>query len=632
LLWHAESRDNQKTPRQNDLTRQLPRLFSVALILLPLLVYWQVQAFEFIDLDDPLYITENPTVRAGLSKQGFVWAFSFNDIGYWHPLTWLAHMLDCQLYGLHPKGHHLNNLLLHIASTILLFLSLNSMTGQTWKSAAVAAAFSLHPLNVESVAWVASRKGVLSTFFWMLAIWSYARYAKSPRIGTYVMVVIAFALGLLSKPVVVTLPFALLLLDYWPLARLRIGEPSTFNEIPILSDGSPKRASVLHLVAEKIPLFALSAVTVYITYHSSLQKGLIIARENLPLSLRIENAVVSCVKYLIKMMWPADLAVFYPFPQEFPLWQFTGAASLLLGITCFVFWNRRRAPYLVLGWFWYLGTLVPVIGLVQQGLWPAFADRFAYIPLIGLFISAVWGVSDLVGRSRLSQTLGFAAGSLAVLVMGIGAWIQADYWQDSVHLFQRALAVTKDNHLAHYALGQTLQKSGDLVGALFHVSKALQIMPENAQFHDALGAVLLEQGKPEEAIVHLSKAVELVPDYAVAHLHLGNALSAKGLDNDAVVHYLDAARIKPFPEAHHHLGLMLAGQGKLEEAEYQYELALSLKPDDAQVHNDLGVALYHQGRTKEAVFHFRQALRIKPDYENPRRNLDLILKKPSPFN
>lgn len=632
MLWHTESRDNQKLPRQNDLTRQLPRLISVVLILLPLLVYWQVQSFEFINLDDPLYITENPVVRAGLSKQGLVWAFSFNDVSYWHPFTWLAHMLDCQLYGLHPKGHHLNNILLHIASTILLFLSLKSMTGQTWKSAAVAAAFSLHPLNVESVAWVANRKGLLSTFFWMLAIWSYARYAKSPRLGTYVMVIIAFALGLLSKPVVITLPFALLLLDYWPLARLRIGKPSTFNEIPIFSDITPKRASILHLVAEKIPLFALSAATVYITYHSSLQKGIIIARENLPLSLRIENAVVSYAKYLIKMVWPADLAVFYPFPQEFPLWQFAGAALLLIGITCFVFWNRRRAPYLVLGWFWYLGTLVPVIGLVQQGLWPAFADRFAYIPLIGLFISAVWGVSDLVGRNRLSQTLGFAAGSLAVLVMGIGAWIQTDYWKNSITLFEHALAVTKDNHLAHYALGQTLQKSGDLDGALFHFSKALQIMPENAQFHDALGAVLLEQGKPKEAVAHLSKAVELVPDYAVAHLHLGNALSAMGLDYDAIVHYLEAARIKPFPEAHHNLGLTLAGQGKLDEAVYQYQQALSLKPDDAQVHNDLGVALFYQGKTKEAVFHFKEALRIKPDYENPRRNLDLILKRPSHFN
>ena len=629
MLWHAESRDNQKPPRQNDLTRQLPRLISVVLILLPLLVYWQVQSFEFIDLDDPRNITENPTVRAGLSKQGFVWAFSFNDIGYWHPLTWLAHMLDCQLYGLHPKGHHLNNLLLHIASTILLFLSLNSMTGQTWKSAAVAAAFSLHPLNVESVAWVASRKGVLSTFFWMLAIWSYARYAKSPRVGTYVMVIIAFAFGLLSKPVVVTLPFALLLLDYWPLARLRIGEPSTFNEIPIFSDGTPKRASILHLVAEKIPLFALSAVTVYITYHSSLQKGLIIARENLPLSLRIENAVVSYIKYLIKMVWPADLAIFYPFPQEFPFWQITGAASLLIGITCFVFWNRRRAPYLVLGWFWYLGTLVPVSGLLQQGLWPALADRFAYIPLVGIFVMIVWSLESFLKLRLHLKPVAIAGATLIYSMLMAVTWLQADYWQDSVHLFQRALAVTRDNHLAHYALGQTLQKSGDLDGALYHFSRALQIMPENAQFHDALGAVLMEQGKPEEAIVHLSKAVELVPDYAVAHLHLGNALSAKGLDNDAIVHYLEAARIKPFPEAHHNLGLTLAGQGKLDEAVYQYEQALSLKPDAAQVHNDLGVALFYQGKTKEAVFHFRQALRIKPDYENPRRNLDMILRKSS---
>jgi tetratricopeptide (TPR) repeat protein len=614
---------------RDQLSRRLPHLMSIVLIILPLLIYWQVQNFEFVNLDDPLYITENPTVQKGLTKEGIIWAFAFNDVSYWHPVTWLSHMLDCQLYGLDPRGHHFNNVLLHIASTLLLFLSLKAMTGQAWKSAAVAAIFSLHPLNVESVAWVANRKGVLSTFFWMLALWNYTRYAKSPRVGTYMMVIIPFVFGLLSKPTVVTLPFALLLLDYWPLGRLRTGKLNSIHENPTFSTGAFRRAGIFNLVAEKIPLIALSAASVIVSFMSSRRIGIIVPTETLPLWVRIQNALASYLAYIGKMFLPFDLAVFYPFAKTVPLWRIVASCIVLLTVTVLAVRFARKRPYFAVGWFWYLGTLLPVIGLVQQGLWPAFADRFAYIPLIGLFISAVWGISDLVGRSRLSQTLGFAAGSLAVLVMGIGAWMQTGYWKNSIMLFEHALAVTKDNHLAHYGLGQTLEKCGDLNGAVFHFSKALQIMPENAQFHDALGAVLLEQGKTEEAVAHLSKAVELVPDYAVAHLHLGNALSAMGLDNDAIAHYLEAARIKPFPEAHHNLGLILASQGKFNEALYHYKQALKLKPDYAQVHNDLGVVLFYQGKTKEAILHFKEALRIRPNYENPRRNLDIILRKSS---
>jgi tetratricopeptide (TPR) repeat protein len=612
---------------RNQVSGRLPLLIGIALVILPLLIYWQVQNFEFVNLDDPLYITENLTVRKGLTKEGAIWAFAFNDVSYWHPLTWLSHMLDCQLYGLDPRGHHFNNILLHIASTLLLFFSLKAMTGQTWKSAAVAAMFSLHPLNVESVAWVANRKGVLSTFFWTLTLWTYVRYARNPRTGTYSMVLIPFVLGLLSKPTMVTLPFVLLLLDYWPLDRLHTRNVSTVDrKLPISAD-TKKGKRVFPLIAEKIPLIALSAATVSITYLSSLHKGIIIAHETVPMSLRFENAVVSYAKYLVKMAWPSDLAVFYPFPEAIPFSQLASAAALLLCITGFVIWKIRSAPYLAVGWLWYLGTLVPVIGFMQHGLWPGLADRFSYIPLIGLFIMLAWGLGDLFPRQRLSKIIPYTLLVGVFLSFSILAWIQVRYWKNSKSLFEHALNVTKRNHLAHYNLGAVFHKQGNIEEALLQYSKALDIMPDNAQFQVSYGSALLAQESIEEAIVHFSEALRMVPDYAEAHLNMGAALSKKGKTEEALSHYREAIAIKPLPEAHHSLGLILAGQGKFSEALYHYEKALSLKPDYAQVHNDLGVALFYQGKTAEAISHFKEALRIKPDYENPKRNLELILRK-----
>jgi Tfp pilus assembly protein PilF len=610
------------------MSRHRPELLvCLSLIIITLTLYWQVQHHEFINLDDPLYITKNPIVQKGLTKEGVLWAFAFNDVSYWHPLTWLSHMVDCELYSLNPKGHHLSNVLFHIASTLLLFLALRRMTGALWRSAFVAAFFALHPLNVESIAWAANRKGVLSTFFWTLTLWSYVCYVERPRKGTYLIVLTFFVLGLLSKPTVVTFPFVLLLLDYWPLERLRFRNPSVGHQKVATSSATKREERASRLIAEKIPLLAFSAASIFITYLSSLHKDIVIAHETLPMGLRLENAVVSYVKYLVETMWPFNLAVFYPFPKAVPSWQIAGAATFLLCTTAFVIWKIKRVPWLTVGWLWYLGTLVPVIGLMQQGLWPALADRFAYIPLIGLFIMLAWGFGDLLTGQRLWKFVSYALFAAVFMGFFIMAWVQARYWQNTISLFDHALSVAKGNHLAHYNLGAALHEQGKTEQAISHFLKAIDIMPDNAQFQVGYGTALLAQGNVEEAIVQFSGALRKVPEYAEAHINMGAALLKKGKTDEALSHYRKALRSKPLPEAHHGLGLILAGQGKFNEALYHYRQALSLKPDYAQVHNDLGVLFTYQGRTKEAVSHFKEALRINPDYENPRRNLDLILRQ-----
>lgn len=500
------------TPKELD--RRLPLLLGIAISILALLVYWQVQTFEFINMDDPLYITDNPQVRNGLTKEGIKWAFTFNDTSYWHPLTWLSHMVDCKIYRLNPKGHHFTNILFHIASTLLLFVTMRKMTGALWRSAFVAAFFALHPLNVESVAWVANRKNILSAFFWMLAMWSYSHYASKPGILRYVMVFFAMLLGLLAKPTVVTLPFVFLLLDYWPLRRCL--SPSLAKN----SGPSFKSGTIPRLILEKLPLFALSAATVGVSYLSSRHMGIMIPQEVLPFGLRIKNALLSYVVYIEKMFVPLDLGVFYPFNETVPFWSIAATCIALLAMTVIAVRFAGASPYIAVGWFWYLGTLVPVMGLVQQGLWPAFADRFAYIPLIGLFIVTVWGFSDLLDRRRVSKTLGFAAGSLAVLILGAVAWTQTGYWKNSITLFQRAVDVTSNNPLAHYNLGVALYNSGRFDEGILHCREALRLDPDDDDAHLSLGLALFHLGRWEEAMSHFREALRINPDSETARQNI----------------------------------------------------------------------------------------------------------------
>jgi protein O-mannosyl-transferase len=568
------------------------------LALATLAVYAPVWHHGFLDYDDSGYVSANPRVLAGLTWHSLAWAF---NIGYefnWHPLTWVSHMLDVEVYGLNAGAHHLTNLLLHMVNTILLFEVLRRMTGALGRSAFVAGLFAVHPLHVESVAWIAERKDVLSTLFWMLTLGAYVRYVREARLRRYWIVLLTFALALMAKPMVVTLPFVLLLLDYWPLRRLELG--------------STQRSSWGNLVWEKWPLFALAAASSIVTLVAQQRGGAVAGLSRVPLDLRLENAMVSYVTYIFKMFWPARLAVFYPYSPPSGWWVI-GSMLILLGVSAVAIWAARRHPYLLVGWLWYLGTLVPVIGLVQVGDQPR-ADRYTYIPLIGLFIMIAWGASHLLSGWSHRPIL-LPAALIVIAVCSITAHGQVQYWGNSYSLWTRALQVTEGNYLAHNNLGLVLADQGRVDEAVAHYTEALRAKPGYALAHNNLGIALVRQGKIEEAMVHYKEALRINPDYADAHNNLGNALAKQGNSGAAMAQYFEAARIKPdLAEPHNNLGIALASQGRFDEAVAEYSEAIRLRPDYVDAHNNLGVALARQGRLQEAIAHYREALRIRPDY------------------
>jgi Flp pilus assembly protein TadD len=557
------------------------------LITAVLLVYWQVGDHEFINYDDNVYITDNAQVQKGLTRKGIIWAFTTNHTGNWHPLTWISHMLDCEFYGLNPKGHHLTNVLFHMANAILLFVVLRWMTGAIWRSGLVAALFALHPLHVESVAWAAERKDVLSIFFWMLTMMAYVYYVKRPGTRRYLLVLVNFSLGLMAKPMLVTLPFVLLLLDYWPLNRFQprattgsvVDQPLGFRSFG--DDKSP----ILKAVMEKVPLFVISLLSSLVTVIAQLS-----TLEIVPFKLRIANGLVSFVAYMGKMIWPLDLAVFYPHPgSELQIWKPVAAGLFLLIVSTVALRVAHRCQYVLVGWLWYLGTLVPVIGLVQVGE-QAMADRYTYVPLIGLFIAVVWGFADLGKGWRSRRWLISVTAAVMLLALMAGSWLQVGYWKDSIKLFQHTLDVTSNNYVAHYTLGNALALQGNLTGSVTHYNKALRINPNFAEAHNNLGNALALQGNLTRAISHYNKALHINPDHAEAHRNLGVALDRQGRHQEALQHYAEALRINPH---------------------------------DAQSHNNLGVALAEQGRLKEAVVHFTEALKIDPSFKEAQRNLEL---------
>ncbi|MGD8704070.1 MAG: tetratricopeptide repeat protein, partial [Syntrophobacterales bacterium] len=569
-------------------------VLCLLLLAITLAVYGQVVKHDFVSLDDDIYLTENYYVLAGLTTAGIVWAFSFTDSPYWHPLTWLSHMLDCQLYGLSPSMHHLTNVVLHLANTLLLFLVFYRMTGALWRSCFVAALFALHPLNVESVAWVSERKNLLSTFFWLLTMVFYVRYSKKPCLARYVLVVSIFALGLMAKPMLVTLPFVLLLLDYWPLGRFpfqQVDSDTRTEAAPATIPVFQKTISV-NLVLEKVPLLILSVLSSFLTSLSVQRSGIVISTTLVPMKLRIANAIVSYARYIGKLIWPQDLAVFYPYPSTVPLWQSVGAGLLLAGISFLVIRAWRKLPYLCIGWLWYLGTLIPAIGLVQAGQWPAMADRFTYVPAIGLFVMLAWLIPHVLTKWRYRKTgLVLAAGALlAVLLLLTRA--QLNRWSNTITLFEHTLKVTENNYLAHNNLGNALARQGKLKQAKDNYVKALRINPTFPRAHNNLANVLARQGKSQEAIAHYTKALEIKPNFPKAHNNLGNVLARQGKNQEAIVHYTKALQIKPdFAGAHNNLGNILQGQGKIDEAVFHFSRALELKPDFAEAHFNLGNAL-----------------------------------------
>jgi tetratricopeptide (TPR) repeat protein len=569
---------------------------SLFLLVAVLAVFWPVQDHGFVNFDDGTYICNNSQVRNGLTWRGVAWAFTTTHANFWHPLTWLSHMLDCELYGLNPAGHHLTNLLLHMANALLLFLVFHRMTHAVWKSAFVAALFALHPLHVESVAWASERKDVLSTLFWILTMGTYASYVKAPGLKRYLLVLVCFVLGLMAKPMLVTLPFVLLLLDYWPLGRwpfklLAHAQPPQIEHLDHVNDQGKR---VTHLLVEKGPLLVLAVVFSIVAFLAQEHGGATKSFASFPMEVRVANALLSYVGYMGKMLWPKNLAVFYPHPGiTVTMWQAAPAGLLLVALSILTIRLAKGHPYLPVGWLWYLGTLVPVIGLVQVGD-HAMADRYTYVPLIGLFIVMAWGLPDILAKwpHRRAAIATLTAGLLAALM--ICSRLQVRYWQDSITLFQHALCVAPDNPPAHTNLGVAFAGQGEAEKAIWHYAEALRIEPNYLEARINLGGALAGQGKLEEAIAHYLEALRIKPDFADAHYNMGNALARRGRLADAIAHYSEAVRIKP---------------------------------DDAEAHNNLGIALASRERTADAVVHFHEALRIRPGFAEARHNLTLALQK-----
>ena len=493
-------------------------------------MFIQTLRYDFVNYDDPSYVYQNTRIISGINLANVAWSFTHVHSENWHPLTTITHMLDCQLYGLNAGWHHFTNVLLHCLAVALLFVALQQMTGALWRSAFVSAVFAVHPLHVESVAWIAERKDVLSAVFFMLTLLAYLHYTRAPSIGRHLTVALVVALGLMSKPMLVTLPFVLLLLDFWPLGRFEARKSNTGRQS-------------LRLILEKIPLIALSFVSSLVTFLA--QRGAIGWTEQLPVSARISNALVAYVVYIRQMFWPARLAVFYPHPENrLPVWETSLALIVLVGITAAAFVFRKKAPYFVTGWLWYLGMLVPVIGLVQVG-WQGHADRYTYLPQIGLYIAVTWAVTDLTRSWRFQR---IALGAAAVVLLGALTWssrLQTSYWRDSEKLFTHALAVTSNNDVALNNLGIIFLEKGQLDDAISKLQAAIDLRPENAPAHDNLAKALLKKGQVAEAMVHYRKFLEIEPENVEARNTLGTALIQQGNVKEAIDQWQDALAIQP---------------------------------------------------------------------------------------
>ncbi|MHC4184791.1 MAG: glycosyltransferase family 39 protein [Planctomycetota bacterium] len=486
----------------------------VALALSTLAVYWQVHDYGFVNFDDPDYVRKNPKVQSGITLDGIKWAFTTGHAANWHPLTWLSHMLDCQLFGASPGWHHLTNLLLHIANTLLLFAVLKRMTGTLWRSAFVAALFALHPCHVESVAWISERKDVLSTLFWMLTMAAYVRYVNRPRVSSYLLVLLTFALGLMAKPMLVTLPFVLLLLDYWPLGRFQDRPPVEHAPQPgarMLGHLLPKRTFYL-LLLEKIPFLVVTAASSVITFIVQRQIGAVATARQFPLISRIANTFASYLMYIRKMFWPSPLAMFYPYPPKADLMlQAAVAIPVLVSISLVVLYLMRSRKYLLTGWLWYLGTLVPVIGLLQVGD-QAYADRYTYIPFIGLFIIIAWAVPDVLAKWRFRKTAFAVAAAVILLALSVATYFQQSCWRDTITLCEHAIKVTRDNYKAHFSMMAVLLDQGKVKETIAHGREAVRIRPNYEKALGGLAAALARQGETEEAIMYYTRALLLKPD------------------------------------------------------------------------------------------------------------------------
>ncbi len=637
-------------------------LISIVPALLAVAVFWPVVGYEFVRYDDDRYVLDNPHVKEGLTGESVTWAFARPHYHMWHPVTTLSFLLDYELFGLNPAGYHLVNLLFHLANTLLLFWVLFRMTGAVWPSVFVAAVFAVHPLQVESIAWVAERKNVISGFFWLLTMLAYVRYAERPGVGRYLMVLAALCLGLMAKPIVVTLPFALLLLDYWPLDRIRWE-----------NDGKPpgrrSRYSVRRLIAEKIPMLAPAAAVAAVTF--AVQKAGGAVPQHIPLGYRLANAFISYLTYLEKMIWPSRLVVFYPHPAgQFSRTALAISVPVLILISAYCIYAGRRWRYLPVGWLWYLGILVPVAGLIQAGA-QARADRYMYITMIGPLVIIAWGWRDIATRGRVFKV---APAVVAIVLLSAAAVCtsrQLQYWRDGETLFGRAIEVTEDNFVMHNNYGNLLKKAGRTDEAMEHYAVCLQLRSDSPEVHNNLGIALVAKGDIDGAVEHYRRALTLLQSHspgrytarglAETHHNLANALKRKKNFAEAAEHYIASLNLRPdnidtlhglgttyaamrrFDDAidcynrilelepdniiaHGLLGMALGEQGKFDEACEQFRIVLEHRPNDFEMHCNLGVVLQQQDRLKEAIEQYRRAVQIKPDYIKAQRLLQAALQ------
>jgi protein O-mannosyl-transferase len=591
----------------------------VLLALVTLAVFWPVAGHDFVDYDDGPFIFDNPHVTSGLKLQNLAWAFTTGHTGNWHPLTWMTHMLDCQCFGLKAGAHHLVNVALHAANTLLLFFGLWRLTGAHGRSAMAAALFALHPLRVESVAWAAERKDVLCACFGLLTLLLYARWAKQAnslqsRAGVqnlkskilYGLALLCFALGLMSKPMLVTLPFVLLLIDFWPLQRL---QPVAWGSVTVR-------------LFEKGPFLLLSLIASGVAYRVQVHSGAVAT--SLSLYDRAANALVSCVRYLGKFFWPVNLSFFYPHPGHWPAGTVAGAAVLLLALSAAVLARARQRPYLPVGWLWYLGMLLPVIGLVQVGLL-AMADRYTYLPMIGLAILLVWGAGDLVERWHWRPSWVAAAAMAPLAACAVLSVQQLQYWRNSRTLFEHATRVTSGNYLAYNNLGNYWYQQGRFDEAATAYRKSLETNPERDEVLNNLGLALARQGTIQEAMACFEAALRIQPDHEGVLRNLAEALRQSGTTDEATRQFIEAVKQSDAAAAHCNLGLALTRAGRFEEADVHLRLALRLKPDYADTQNNLGILLGLQGRLDDAMGHFLEAIRLEPSNTAARNNLAAAL-------
>jgi len=657
-------------------------LIIVFLIVASFVAYGRILGNDFINFDDNVYITENNHIKSGINIESIKWAITSPYASNWHPLTWLSHMLDWSLFKDNAGGHHFINLLLHIGNALFLFFFLNRTTKNIWPSAFVAAFFALHPLRVESVAWAAERKDVLSAFFGLATLYVYALYVEEHKSSKYFLCLILFALGLMAKPMLVTLPFVLLLLDYWPLERWQKVLNPQNNPVAINNTVSVKKkkrhkhnalnekklsASIQSrgqligtLLWEKAPFVFLAIISSVMTIWAQNKGGAVVALQSLPFPERIVNAIISYAGYLGKTLWPIDLAIFYPYANSFLLWKVGGIAALLIAISIAVIYAIKKTPFFFVGWFFYLGTLVPVIGLVQVGL-QSMADRYTYLPSIGIAIMLVWGILYLLSKEKLRKIILIPVAVIVLSVLTFLTWQQCGYWKNSIELFNHTLHVTKNNDIAHYNLACALGKQGKVEEAIVHYREAIAINPYDDSAHCNLGVALASEGKKEEATAHYLEAIKINPYNDNAHYNLANLLLKQGQIDQAIGHYMEAVRINPdCADAHcsladlfvkqnkidqavnhfreavrinpssfaplNNLGVNLEKQLKHDEAILYYRRALLIEPKNPGVHFNLGIALGNKGDLNEAIEHFRQSIYLNPNYEEARRALRLAME------